>query len=303
MSRAVQIPVTVKTRLGVDEFDSQEFTQTFVGTVAQGGCKHFIMHARKAWLSGLSPAQNRSIPPLQHGRVAALCRSFPDLDFSINGGICTKEHASGILLSAPRNLLGVMVGRAACSNPCMLWDVDRCLYGDAENPLVTATRRSIADAYANYLEEAHPPVDEVATKMCCQTHLALKPILGLLSGKPGHRNFRQTMELLQKDRASRNLGPAELLRRTIQVLDQEPKSRAALDEILPFAGEPDQLDSDLTALLGRDAGSRPDCLDSESPSCAPLLGEQLSSVDDASCEKAVMRKEETHDDMCVFAGD
>ncbi|CAE7359335.1 dusA, partial [Symbiodinium necroappetens] len=93
MSRAVQIPVTVKCRLGADEFDSPEFTRDFVRTVAQGGCKHFIIHARKAWLSGLSPAQNRTIPPLHYPRILDLCHQFPDLKFSINGGIADVGHA------------------------------------------------------------------------------------------------------------------------------------------------------------------------------------------------------------------
>ncbi|CAE7756253.1 dusA, partial [Symbiodinium pilosum] len=151
MSRAVQIPVTVKCRLGADDFDSPEFTRDFVRTVAQGGCKHFIIHARKAWLNGLSPAQNRTIPPLHYPRILDLCSQFPDLKFSINGGIADIGHARALLgfphqrldgeteelyssawgwpgvdvfsgstdacPAVPPNLEGVMIGRGAMNTP------------------------------------------------------------------------------------------------------------------------------------------------------------------------------------------
>lgn len=243
MSRVVQIPVTVKTRLGVDDLDSPEFTSDFVRTVAQGGCKHFVMHARKAWLKGLSPAQNRSVPPLHYDRVARLCHEFPDLSFSINGGILSLEHARGLLASGPQNLLGVMVGRAASSNPCMLWDVDRYMYGEASNPLgVAPTRRSVAEAYSQYLEEAHPP-DEQAAARGGSTHLALKPVLGLLAGCSGNRAFRQFLEIAQKDRQLRCEGPAAVLRRALDAVDQH--SAGVLDEALRPSGEADLVDSEL----------------------------------------------------------
>uniref|UniRef100_A0A7S4UYX0 DUS-like FMN-binding domain-containing protein n=1 Tax=Alexandrium monilatum TaxID=311494 RepID=A0A7S4UYX0_9DINO len=243
MSRAVQIPVTVKTRLGVDDLDSPEFTSSFVMTVAQGGCKRFIMHARKAWLKGLSPAQDRSVPPLHYDRVARLCREFPDLSFSINGGILSLEHARGILASAPQNLQGVMLGRAASSNPCMFWDVDRYMYGEASNPLGEApTRRSVAEAYSQYLEEVHPP-DEQAAARGGKTHLVLKSILGLLAGCSGNWAFRQTMEIVQKDRQLRCEGPAAVLRRALQAVEQT--SPGVLDEPLQPSGELDAVDSEL----------------------------------------------------------
>ncbi|CAJ1356494.1 unnamed protein product [Effrenium voratum] len=180
MSRSVQIPVTVKCRLGVDDFDSQEFTRDFVRTVAQGGCKHFIIHARKAWLNGLSPAQNRTIPPLHYPRILDLCKEFPDLNFSINGGIADVGHARALLgfpnqrmegetddlyaaawdwetsqgsCPVPSNLLGVMIGRGAMNTPCMLWDVDHTIYG-GEKP-EPVTRRQLLEKYRLYLEETH----------------------------------------------------------------------------------------------------------------------------------------------------
>ena len=126
MSRAVQIPVSVKCRLGVDNLDSAEFSREFVATAAQGGCKRFIIHARKAWLNGLSPAQNRSVPPLMYDRVVRLCHEFPDCDFTLNGGILDVKEARMQLYSpdTPPNLHGVMIGRGALANPCMLVEAD-----------------------------------------------------------------------------------------------------------------------------------------------------------------------------------
>merc|ERR1711971_141982 len=134
MIEAVSIPVTVKCRLGVDELDSPEFSADFVRTVAEGGVRHFIIHARKCWLNGLSPAQNRTIPPLMYDRVFRLCREFPDLNFTLNGGVNTLEHLKGLLEGAPSNLIGVMIGRAAHGNSFILADADRYIYGEPANP-------------------------------------------------------------------------------------------------------------------------------------------------------------------------
>eukprot|EP00662_Eupelagonemidae_sp_cell21_P030245 gene30245-2039_t len=129
MRRRVQIPVTVKTRLGVDDDDSWDFVRRFVGEVAKGGCAHFIVHARKAWLHGLSPAQNRNIPPLNYGRVRRLCAEFPDLGFSLNGGVRDLDTAACLLGDgAPANLRGVMLGRAAMDAPAVFHAVDQRFY-------------------------------------------------------------------------------------------------------------------------------------------------------------------------------
>merc|ERR1712080_19222 len=105
LSSVVQIPVTVKCRLGVDDLDSPEFTADFVRTVAEAGVKHFIIHARKCLLKGLTPEQNRKIPPLMYDRVLRLCTEFPDLTFTLNGGITTLEEVRSILEPAPPNLV------------------------------------------------------------------------------------------------------------------------------------------------------------------------------------------------------
>mmetsp|Transcript_131916 Transcript_131916/g.328963 ORF Transcript_131916/g.328963 Transcript_131916/m.328963 type:complete len:493 (-) Transcript_131916:386-1864(-) len=249
MSRAVQIPVTVKCRLGVDEFDSQDFTKQFVSTVADGGCKHFIVHARKAWLSGLSPAQNRSVPPLDYTRVQDLCRSFPHLQFSLNGGVNDIGHARALLgfpgqmLSAesddliglawgspghnivPPNLHGVMIGRGAMNNPMMLWDVDSAIYGRSPRRQA-ATRREILNAYGAYLEEAYPAGE--AARSIGSVHLALKPTLGVFAGMRGSKVFRASTDTLMRAKADRELGPAHILREAMKSV--EAAGVGSLDE-------------------------------------------------------------------------
>ena len=125
MREAVDLPVTVKHRIGVDEHDSYEFLADFVGTVAEAGCEVFLVHARKAWLKGLSPKQNREIPELNYDRVYQLKKDFPDLDIIINGGVTTLEQSTEHL----KHLDGVMVGREAYTNPYLLASVDQIIYG------------------------------------------------------------------------------------------------------------------------------------------------------------------------------
>ena len=125
MREAVTIPVTVKTRLGVDEHDSYEELVAFIGEVAEAGCKTFIIHARKAWLKGLSPRENREVPPLRYDMAARLKGDFPELAFILNGGIETLDHAIGHL----NQFEGVMLGRAAYHDPYLLAEVDRRVFG------------------------------------------------------------------------------------------------------------------------------------------------------------------------------
>lgn len=257
MSRAVQIPVSVKCRLGLDEFDSPEFTSAFVRTVAQGGCKHFIIHSRKAWLNGLSPAQNRMVPPLHYPRVVDLCREFPDLQFSINGGVADIGHArallgfptealdgenqelvtaawgwpgadkvrDGPLGDIPSNLQGVMIGRGAMNTPCMLWDVDRVIYGDQEAPS-SMTRRELLERYRDYLLDEHPDGSSVGS-----VHLALKPTLGVLAGLCGNKVYRQTTDALMRVKETRERGPGYVLEMAMKAVDE--KNPGILDEPLP----------------------------------------------------------------------
>ena len=250
MSRVVQIPVTVKCRLGVDDCDNQEYTREFVKTVAQGGCKHFIIHARKAWLNGLSPAQNRTVPPLHYPRILDLCQHFPDLDFSINGGISDIGHARALLnfphqrldgetdvslyakawdwksdepCPIPKNLQGVMIGRGAMNTPCMLWDVDHSIYGE-EKPIEPMTRRQLLENYRTYLEDAHADGSSVGS-----THMALKPTLGMFAGLRGNKAFRGTADSAMRKKNEEG-APARVLELAMAAV--EAANPGILDEPL-----------------------------------------------------------------------
>ncbi len=145
MQNEVQIPVTVKTRIGIDDFDSYEFLVDFVQKVKNAGCQDFIVHARKAWLSGLSPKENREIPPLDYERVYRLKQDFPELKISINGGIKTIEEMQQHLQFVD----GVMVGREAYQNPSLLGFVDQALF-DANAPIIRP--RQAVEAMFDYIE-------------------------------------------------------------------------------------------------------------------------------------------------------
>ena len=177
MRDVVSIPVTVKTRIGIDEQDSYEFLCDFVGTVAeQGGCDTFIIHARKAWLSGLSPKENREIPPLDYPRVYQLRRDFPRLTMSINGGIKTLEEAKAHL----EHMDGVMVGREAYQNPGLLASVDRDIFG-----LDTPVADPVAVVRAMY-----PYIERELSNGAYLGHIT-RHMLGLFQGIPGARQWRR----------------------------------------------------------------------------------------------------------------
>ncbi len=145
MAATVKIPVTVKCRIGVDDRDSYEELVDFVTTVANAGCKTFIVHARKAWLSGLSPKQNREIPPLRYDVVYQLKRDFPHLQIILNGGITSLDACDEILDQVD----GVMVGREAYQNPYILSTVDQRWYQDAHE---IPTRQQIIESFIPYVE-------------------------------------------------------------------------------------------------------------------------------------------------------
>ena len=131
MRNEVSVPVTVKTRIGIDDLDSHARFRDFAGAVAGAGCATFIVHARKAWLSGLSPRENREIPPLRHDRVYRLKREMPGLEIVLNGGIGSLEEARTAL---GRGVDGVMLGRAVWHDLWLLAGVDRGLFGDLAPP-------------------------------------------------------------------------------------------------------------------------------------------------------------------------
>ncbi|OOF53503.1 tRNA dihydrouridine(20/20a) synthase DusA [Rodentibacter genomosp. 2] len=139
MQNEVKIPVTVKTRIGIDDLDSYEFLYDFIEKVQDKGCQEFIIHARKAWLSGLSPKENREIPPLDYERVYQLKRDFPHLKIVINGGIKTIEEMKQHLQFVD----GVMVGREAYQNPSLLGTIDQALF-DSDMPIISPRKAVLA---------------------------------------------------------------------------------------------------------------------------------------------------------------
>ncbi|SPY38378.1 tRNA dihydrouridine(20/20a) synthase DusA [Pasteurella canis] len=145
MQAVVNIPITVKTRIGIDKFDSYEFLCDFVQKIHDAGCQEFIIHARKAWLSGLSPKENREIPPLNYERVYQLKRDFPHLLISINGGIKTIDEIQQHL----KYVDGVMVGREAYQNPSLLGYIDQALF-DPTSPIISA--KEVVEKMFPYIE-------------------------------------------------------------------------------------------------------------------------------------------------------
>jgi tRNA-dihydrouridine synthase A len=176
MQQAVAIPVTVKSRIGVDDKDSYEALVNFVATIAQAGCSTFIVHARKAWLSGLSPKQNREVPPLRYDTVYQLKTDFPHLEIILNGGISTLEQADEVL----QYVDGVMVGREAYHNPYMLAEVDNRFYGVQREVLL---REDILESLIPYVQQQ--------LQAGVRLNSVARHILGLFHGMPGGRLWRR----------------------------------------------------------------------------------------------------------------
>lgn len=176
MRAAVHIPVTVKTRIGVDHQDSFEQLCAFVGHVASAGCETFVVHARKAWLSGLSPKQNRELPPLDYARVHNLKQCFPQLNIVVNGGIKSLDEADRQL----QQVDGVMIGREAYANPYLLSSVDQRFFGCQNTP---RTRDQILDLYLAYCERE--------TRNGCRLNRLSRHVTGLFQGQPGARAWRR----------------------------------------------------------------------------------------------------------------
>jgi tRNA-dihydrouridine synthase A len=183
MRAAVSVPVTVKTRLGVDDHDSYEFAHDFIAAVAAAGCTTFIVHARKAWLKGLSPRENREIPPLDYARVHRLKREFPALTIVINGGLVTLEDS----LAQLEHVDGVMIGRAAYQDSWLLARLDARLAGCAP-----AGEREVLDAFERYVAREV----ESGTPLRSMT----RHLLGMRSGRAGGRHWRRRLGELNDGR-------------------------------------------------------------------------------------------------------
>ena len=218
MRDAVSIPVTVKCRIGIDDQDSEAALTDFVGQVSEkGGCSRFIIHARKAWLQGLSPKENRDIPPLDYGRVSRLKQQFPHLHVGINGGVLDLDTARVLLRERPEpesvgesegdrlglgSLDSVMIGRAAYQNPWLLAEADALIFGQ---PAASApeSRHAVIEAFLPYLEA-----------QCARgvpLHAMTRHILGLFNGQPGARLWRR---YISENAPSRTAGP-EVVRQAL----------------------------------------------------------------------------------------
>lgn len=168
--------VTVKHRIGIDDKDSYQELTNFVDKVNQAGCETFIVHARKAWLQGLSPKDNRNIPPLKYEVVHQLKRDFPHINFVINGGLSSLDEVEREL----QELQGAMIGREIYSNPWMLADADRRIYGDHNKQL---TRLDVIEAMTAFIERE--------SKNGVPVHRITRHMLGLFHEQPGGRKWRR----------------------------------------------------------------------------------------------------------------
>lgn len=176
MGDASPLPVTVKCRIGIDDQDAEESLDRFIGQVAEAGCRTFIVHARKAWLKGLSPKENRDVPPLDYERVLRLKRRRPDLEIVLNGGIESFANAESYLPEVD----GVMLGRAAYADPYLLAEVDGALFGSNATP---PSRLDVLDRFVPYVE--------AQLAKGARLNQMTRHILGLFHGQPRARAFRR----------------------------------------------------------------------------------------------------------------
>jgi tRNA-dihydrouridine synthase A len=202
MRDAVSIPVTVKHRIGIDRTEHYGFVRDFVGTVAQAGCAVFVAHARNAWLKGLSPKENREVPPLRHAFVHRLKHDFPGLTIVINGGIADDAAIAGQL----EHVDGVMVGRHAYHHPWAMAGWDHAFFGD---PAGHPGRAAVEDAMVAYMER------ERAARAQPWARIA-RHMMGLWNGTPGARRWRQVWS----DHRLKELSPREVQRLAAAALQQ-----------------------------------------------------------------------------------
>jgi tRNA-dihydrouridine synthase A len=208
MRAAVSIPVTVKCRIGIDEQDEEEGLDRFAAEVAKAGCATLIVHARKAWLKGLSPKENRTVPPLNYERVYRLKRNHPALEIVLNGGIGSLDEAEAHLAHVD----GVMLGRTAYQHPYVLAEVDRRYFG-AATPI--ATRHEIVESFLPYVDG----------ELARGTPLAriTRHMLGLFHGQPGGRVYRRILS----EESHRPGATLEVLRRALAATERPALLQAA----------------------------------------------------------------------------
>ncbi len=211
MRAAVALPVTVKHRIGIDRLDRYCDLAAFVSTVAAAGCDRFSVHARIAWLQGLSPKENREVPPLRYADVYRLKREFPELAIELNGGIRSLGEVAGHL----ERVDGAMIGRAAWDDPYLFAGADGRIFGDSgEAP----SRRQVLASMAPYLERWHRrglPIGRLT-----------RPLLNLFAGRPGARRWRRTIsQNAHRPGAGPELVAAAMAGVSDEVLDERPDAR------------------------------------------------------------------------------
>ena len=210
MQAAVKIPVTIKHRIGIDDMEDYSGLVNFVSAVADVGCKTFIVHARKAWLKGLSPKENREVPPLQYDKVAQLKKDYPELEIIINGGITTLEQSIALL----NEVDGVMLGREIYHNPYLLAEVDQKIYG-SNTPI--RSREEIIEEFMTYAEEQiHRGV---------RLNYMTRHILGLYQGMPGARRFRRVIS----EQAHKAGAGIEVIREALKALNDLPTATELIE--------------------------------------------------------------------------
>lgn len=198
---APNIPVTIKSRIGVDDQEPRDALYALVEQSARAGCRTFIVHARKAWLEGLSPKENREVPPLDYDLVRALKSDRPELEIILNGGLRDLDHA----LAEQQNLNGVMLGRAAYQQPANLLDVDARVFG------VTTPARTREEAIA-----AHIPYIEAKLAEGVALHAMTRHMLGLFNARPGGRIWRRVLS----ERGARRGAGIEVVRAALDEMSQ-----------------------------------------------------------------------------------
>lgn len=208
MSSAVSVPVTVKCRLGVDDQEIHQTLPKFLEVVSKAGCERFIIHARKAWLKGLSPKENRDVPPLDYDLVRQMKSDFPNLQIELNGGLTHIDEG----ISESKSLDGFMLGRAAYHTPWILTEIDSKVYGE---PIFSLSRDDVALRLIDYLKSVESN-DSTAKTL-------LRHIMGLYSGEAAARIWRRTLS----EGASSDQNPSEIVSQALKARQQALENMAA----------------------------------------------------------------------------
>lgn len=203
MQRAVKIPITIKHRIGIDDMEDYRGLTNFVSKVAETGCKTFIVHARKAWLKGLSPKENREIPPLDYDQVIRLKKEHPHLEIILNGGLTSVEQSLRLL----NDVDGVMLGREIYTNPYLLAEVDQKIFHTTQ-PIIS--RSEVIEAFIEYVE--------TQLRQGVRLNHLTRHILGLYQGMPGARYFRRVIS----EQAHKPNAGVEVIKQALRALNELP---------------------------------------------------------------------------------